>query len=94
MSLGGVSPFFASHGYHVNAIQNVSQDSIVPASTGKDRAESFVKRLNDITNFMQAAMAAVQERSKENADKRRQPAPRYKNGDNVWLLLKNIKLNG
>ncbi|KAI0995138.1 hypothetical protein K3495_g13043 [Podosphaera aphanis] len=94
MSLGGVSPFFATHGYHVSPIQKVAPESKVPTSTGKERADNFVQSLSQITTFMQAAMAAVQQRFKEQADKNRQPAPRYSIGDKVWLLLRNIKLDG
>lgn len=43
MSLGGISPFFASHGYHLSPIQNVTSSSSVPVSTGKERADSFVE---------------------------------------------------
>lgn len=65
MSLGGISPFFATHGYHVHPIQNTISESNMPISTGKERAESFVNRLSNITSFMQDATAAVQEISKE-----------------------------
>lgn len=71
MALGGISPFFASHGYHISPIQNVFENSTIPLSTGRERAEIFVGRLKEITNYMQAAMAAVQERFKENADKKK-----------------------
>ncbi|KAI0997400.1 hypothetical protein K3495_g10786 [Podosphaera aphanis] len=93
-AMGGVSPFFATHGYHVSPIQSNVVVSFVPPSSGKERAEYFVERLRNVTTFMQAAMAAVQERNKEVYNKNRQPAPRYMVGDKVWLLLRNIKLEG
>ena len=41
---------------------------------------------------MQSAMAAIQERYKDLTDKKRHLAPRYEVGDEVWLLLQNIRL--
>lgn len=76
ISLGSISPFFAIHGYHLSPIQKVTSESAVSTSTGKERAESFIEKLTQITTFMQAAMASVQHRFKEYADKKRQPAPR------------------
>ncbi|KAI1000197.1 hypothetical protein K3495_g8004 [Podosphaera aphanis] len=93
-AMRGVSPFFATHGYHIGPIQSNVVDSSVPPSSAKERAEYFVERLRNVTTFMQAAMAAVQERNKEVYNKNRQPAPRYMVGDKVWLLLRNIKLEG
>ncbi|KAI0991274.1 hypothetical protein K3495_g16913, partial [Podosphaera aphanis] len=72
-SLGGISPFFATHGYHVIPIQSNVTEAAGPVSTGEEKAKSFVEHLANITTFMQAAMAAVQERSKYQADKRRNP---------------------
>lgn len=94
MSLEGISPFFTTHNYHLSPIQKATSESAVSTSTGKERAESFIEKLTQITTFMQAAMASVQHRFKECADKKRQPASRYNIGDKVWLLLRNIKLDG
>ncbi|KAI1005159.1 hypothetical protein K3495_g3054 [Podosphaera aphanis] len=94
MSLGGISPFFATHGYHVIPIQSNVTETTGPVSTGEERVKSFVEHLVNVTTFMPAAMAAVRERTKYQADKRRNPAPRHVVGDKVWLLLRNIKLDG
>lgn len=94
MSLGGISPFFAINGYHVSPIQTNVKESQVLVSTGKERAETFIQRLTEITTFMQATMVTIQENQKELADRKRQPSSRYVVGDKLWLLLRNIKLDG
>ena len=92
-NIGGISPFFATHGYHISAIQNTDDELKVPVFMGRERAESFVEHRSDITTFMQAAMATVKENSKEKTDKKRTSAPRYVMGDEEWPLLRNIKLD-
>lgn len=52
MSLGGISPFFATHGYHVEPIQNCANESTVLLSTGKEKADHLVERLNNSIDFM------------------------------------------
>jgi hypothetical protein len=85
----GLSPFFIQHGYHVTPIQEVEK-SPIPSFSPRARAEAFVQRLKDATDFAQAAMAAAQQSMEESANTRRTPAESFKVGDMVWLSLKNI----
>jgi hypothetical protein len=89
----GISPFFFMHGYHNDPIQLVEAH---PTQTeakkdGKTLAESFLTRLQDATEWAQAAIATAQERQEVQANKKRTAAPQYKEGDWVFLNLRNVK---
>ena len=86
----GMSPFFFTHGYHIDPI-SLDETPAAPPSSGRGLAEAFVARMQEATEWAQAAMAAAQDRQEVSANRSRQPAPRYKPGDYVWLNLKNVK---
>jgi hypothetical protein len=85
----GISPFFLTHGYHPEPIQQVVEDQ--DASPPARAAEEFVKRLHLAEEFAQAAMASAQQRMEDQANKKRSQAYSFKKGDFVWLNLRNIK---
>ena len=87
----GISPFFFTHGYHVDPI-GIEVANVTEGTTGPGRAgEVFVKRLRDATDWAQAAIAIAQDRQQEQANRSRQAAPVYREGDQVWLNLRNIR---
>lgn len=86
----GLSPFFLQHGYHLSPIQQV-EISEGAASEPRKRAEDFVQRLKEATEFAQAAMAAAQQRMEETSNAHRTPSERFRKGDTVWLSLRNIR---
>ena len=85
----GMSPFFLTHGYHAEPIQQ-TQICIKRRSVPAKRAEDFIKRLVDAQEYAQAAMATVQQRMESSANLKRQPQERFQIGDIVWLNLKNV----
>ena len=94
----GISPFFMTHGYHPNLGTSLVLPE--PMSTKRNArnspvqaAEAMIQKIQECTQFAQAAMASAQERQRQAADKRRDPAPRYKPGDRVWLDMRNIKFD-
>ncbi|KAF7574116.1 hypothetical protein PtrM4_057390 [Pyrenophora tritici-repentis] len=89
----GLSPFFFMHGYHNEPIQLVEERTIQnrPKKDGEVLAESFLQRLQDATEWAQAAIAMTQEKQQYQANKARTAAPRYKEGDWVFLNLRNVK---
>lgn len=84
----GTSPFFLTHGFHLDPIQQVEHKD---GSRSSRRAEVFIERLREGQDFAQAAMATAQQRMEDSANNHRQPAIMFKVGDRVWLNLKNIQ---
>lgn len=86
----GLSPFFYTHGYHIDPIdikEPLRADNKSPIAM----AESMVKRLREATEWAQAAMASAQEEQEKQANAKRQPADQFKPGDKVWLRLQNVR---
>ncbi|KJZ68437.1 hypothetical protein HIM_12173 [Hirsutella minnesotensis 3608] len=86
----GLSPFFVTHGYHVDPIQ-VKEKLRTDGKSPVARAECIVQRLQEATEWAQAAIASAQEQQEKNANTRRQPADQFKPGDKVWLRLRNVR---
>jgi hypothetical protein len=88
----GVSPFFLSHGYHVEPVQlqdEVSEEGggVSPIQT----ADDIVRKLRDAREYAQAVMATAQQLQEEVTNRKRDQAPEFKVRDKVWLNLQNIR---
>ena len=77
-SATSVSPFFLEHGYYVEPFQLVEDKQPVKASRERDAAEAILQKVQGTTAFVQAALAATQQRYQEAANKRRMPAERFR----------------
>jgi hypothetical protein len=88
----GVSPFFLSHGYHVEPvrIEETPRTPAIPRNP-REQGEAIVRKLADATQWAQSAMAIAQQRQEDTANRTRDQAPRFKVGDKVWLSLENIR---
>ena len=89
----GISPFFFTHGYHIDPI-GIETANFTEGSRGigpELAGEAFVKRLREATDWAQAAIASAQDKQQEQANRSRQAAPIYREGDQVWLNLRNIR---
>jgi hypothetical protein len=81
------------HGYHNEPIQ-LHEDRTVqnrPRKDGEALAEDSIQRLQDATWWAQTAIAMAQERQEHYANRTRTAAPQYKEGDWVFINLKNVK---
>jgi hypothetical protein len=86
----GLAPFFVTHGYHVEPVCLVV-DKPLAGSSNKAAAEAYVARLEEATDWAQAAIAAAQDRQQRSANRSRRAAPVYKEGDMVWLNLRHVR---
>jgi len=84
----GVSPFFANYGYD----PAIEIDSETPPSVFPDiEAQKHAKQLSLIHEHCKSEMLRAQHRHSEQANKHRQPAPNFKEGDLVWLDARHIR---
>lgn len=88
-SATGMSPFFATHGYHVHPIE-VDEPLRTSGGTPIATGEALISKLKEATENAQIMMAAAQERYEQYANMHRQPSEQFQVGDHVWLNLKNI----
>jgi hypothetical protein len=87
----GVSPFFLSHGYHMDPFAFEMEELRPTGKSPIQIGESILYKLREARDWAQAAMATAQQQQEESANRYRQPAASFRVGDKVWLNLKNIK---
>lgn len=89
----GLSPFFLTHGYHAEPIQQIvlTSGERKTLSLPAKRAHEFVERIREAQDFAASAMAAAQQRMEDSANRSRAPAERFVVGDTVWLSLRNME---
>ena len=79
------SPFYASRGYHPNAIVNRIAQTNVP------EADEFVQHIQQIHKEIQSALRLSQETVKSYYDRKHEKEPEINEGDYVWLNAQNIR---
>lgn len=85
-----ISPFFAEHGYHVEPVA-VEDPADPPQNKEEGKADALLSRLQEVSEYMQAMIAASQQQQEEATNARRQPAERFEVGDKVWLSMANYR---
>jgi transposase InsO family protein/predicted aspartyl protease len=87
----GISPFFLSHGWHPETIS--LPDNVQHQDENQDpttRAEVAARKMQDARDFAEAALASAQQSQEYYANQSRSVPASFKEGDKVWLNLKNI----
>ena len=87
----GYSLFFLNHGYHVPPICLSKNDCEIKKISLKARkADLLVEKIQEGQDLTQAAMSWRQQIMEDTANRGRQQAEKFNEGDLVWLNLKNI----
>ena len=90
-----ISPFMAINGYEPRMVFDYKPQQDVQVRPEHrpniDKAKAFAESQKAIWDNLQAEIKLSQIRMEEFANRKRDPAPMYKNGDYVWLNMKNIR---
>ncbi|KMW68261.1 hypothetical protein BDDG_12700 [Blastomyces dermatitidis ATCC 18188] len=88
----GVSPFFLTHGYHMEVLDLLETTQFTPDPRSPIQiADNIVTKLRDARDWAEASMATAKQDQEDRTNVHRDPAEQYKIGDLVWLNLKNIR---
>ena len=64
-----LSPFFLTHGYHAEPIQVKDIDQPSPVNSQQGSGEAFVRKLQEVTELVQAAIIVGQQRMEDSANR-------------------------
>ena len=84
----GITPFYAIYGEHSRYLIQSHPEFTLPSPT---ILKEFAENLASLNKYLLNKMTWAQAVYSEQADKHRIPAPKFKVGDEVWLLQKNLK---
>jgi hypothetical protein len=85
-SATGVSPFYATYGYHPEFNVTIRQDE-----SKNETAETLAEKIQTIQSNLKDKLQQAQERYKKYYDRKIMDVPDFRVGDKVWLIRKNIK---
>ena len=89
----GMSPFFATHGYHVDLLGSAILESEGSTISPATNARAWLDKQREAMAFAQASLGAAQEIQERHANRGRQAAEAFQPGDRVLLRLRHVKTN-
>lgn len=90
-----MSPFFMTHNYDMNLGLDIDLPDISQSAAAQnpvDAASRKVQKMQECVGLAQSIMAFSQQQQQDQYNRHRDPAPAYEPGDQVWLDLRNIKV--
>jgi len=87
-SSSGYSPFFATYGLHPRIIP---LEGLMPSSNRVPAVDNKIDRIHETFKEIQNNLSRSKEQQKKCFDRHRCHGHKFKIGDRVWLLSKNIK---
>lgn len=91
----GVTPFYAVYGQHPRMGHEPPQGTRrLPAKQQMDieAADDFANEMARLTEILRTEMTLAQARQAEFANKHRTTAPKFREGDEVWLETRNLSM--
>ena len=85
-----VTPFFANKGFHPRMGVEPTTERLQPTNANKLNADAFATCMEEIQNILQSHMLLAQTDHEKHANRHRDTAPQYREGDLVWLDTRNL----